>query len=121
MAYGESLQMSERKLTFNITYYPAFVNVRSIIEELHILLAPNKEHRKIFSDVPVVGFRNGKSFKDYLVRGKLLKVDKSKRCKPCGKKTCLVCNSISTTTTLTTEACQETFKVPNLIKKCYIY
>ena len=114
-------QMSEKKLTFNITYYPAFVNVRSIMEELHISLAPNKEHRKVFPDVPFVGFGNGKSFKDYLVRAKLLKVDMSRRCKPCGKKTCLVCNSISTTTTLTTEACQETFKVPNLIKKCYIY
>ena len=28
-----------------------------------------------------------------------------------GKKTCLVCDSISTTTTFTTEACQETFKI----------
>ena len=53
--------MSERKLTFNITYYPAFVNVRSIMEELHISLAPNKEHRKVFTDVPFVGFGNGKS------------------------------------------------------------
>ena len=32
-------------------------------------------------------------------------------CGPCGKKTCLVCNSISTTTTFTTEACQESFKI----------
>ena len=114
-------QMSEKKLTFNITYHPAFVDVRSIMEELHISLAPNKEHRKVFPDVPFVGFGNGKSFKDYLVRTKLLKVDMSRRCKPCGKKTCLVCNSISTTTTLTKEACQETFKILDLIKKCYIY
>ena len=28
-----------------------------------------------------------------------------------GKKTCLVCDSISTTATFTTEACQETFKI----------
>ena len=28
-----------------------------------------------------------------------------------GKKTCLVCDSISTTTTFTAEACQETFKI----------
>ena len=57
----ETQQMSERKLTFNITYYPAFRNVRSIMEELHILLTPNKEHKKVFPDVPVVGFWNGKS------------------------------------------------------------
>ena len=47
-------QISERKLTFNITYYPAFRNVRSIMEELHILLTPNKEHNKVFPDVLVV-------------------------------------------------------------------
>ena len=82
----EKQQMSERKLTFNITYYPAFRNVRSIMEELHILLTPNKEHKKVFPDVPVVGFRNGKSLKDYLVRSKLPKLDESGRCEPCGKK-----------------------------------
>ena len=48
--------MSEQKLTFNITYYPAFQNVRAIMEELHILLIPNKEHKKVFPHVPVIGF-----------------------------------------------------------------
>ena len=56
----EKQQMSERKLTFNITYYSTFRNVRSIMEELHIS-TPNKEHKKVFPDVPVVGFWNGKS------------------------------------------------------------
>ena len=40
---------SESKLTFNITYYPAFQNVRSILEGLQILLAPDKEHKKVSS------------------------------------------------------------------------
>ena len=107
----EKQQLSEKKLTFNITYYPVFRNVMSIMEELHILLIPNKEHKKVFSDVPVVGFQNGKGLKDYLLRAKLPKLDESGRCEPCGKKTCLVCDSISSTTTFTTEACQETFKI----------
>ena len=94
----EKQQMPEKKLTFSITYFPAFQNVRSIMEELHILLTPNKEHKKVFPDVPVAGFRNGKNFKDYLVRAKLSKLEESGRCKPCGKKTCLVCDSISATT-----------------------
>ena len=103
--------MSEQKLAFNITYYPAFQNVRAIMEELHILLTPNKEHKKVFPNVPVIGFRNGKSLKDFLVRATLPKINGSGRCEPCGKKTCLVCDSISTATTFTTEACQETFKI----------
>ena len=61
--------------------------------------------------MPVVGFRNGKSLKDYLVRAKLSKLEESGKCEPCGKKSCLVCDSISTSTTFTTEACQETFKI----------
>ena len=35
--------MSEQKLTFIITYYPAFQNFRNL---LNISLTPNKEHKK---------------------------------------------------------------------------
>ena len=78
--------MPEKKLTFNITHYPAFQNVKRISEELHILLTPNKEQRKVFPDVPVVGFRIGKSFKVYLVRTKLSRLEESGKCETCGKK-----------------------------------
>ena len=67
---------SEPKLTCNITYYPVFQNIRNILQELHLLLAPDKEHKKVFPDVPVAGFRNGKSLKDYLVRAAYLKLMK---------------------------------------------
>ena len=36
---------SDSKLTFNITYYPVFHNVRHILEKLQILLAPDKEQK----------------------------------------------------------------------------
>lgn len=56
--------MSEDKSTFNITYYPAFQNVRIIIEELRILLTPNKEHKKIFPIVSVIeGFGLGRALR----------------------------------------------------------
>ena len=41
----------------------------------------------------------------------LPKANETGRCEPCGKKTGLVCNSIRTTTTFTTEACGEIFKI----------
>ena len=103
--------MTEQKLTFNITYYPVFQNVRAIMEELHILLTPNKDYNKVFLNVLVVGFRNGQSLKNFLVRATLPKLNGSGRCEPCEKKTCLVCDSISTASTFTAEACQETFKI----------
>ena len=40
----------------NITYYPVFQNVRGRMEELHISLTSNKEHKQVFPNVPVVGF-----------------------------------------------------------------
>ena len=48
---------SDSKLTFNITYYPVFQNVRSILQKLQILLAPDKEHKKVFPAVQIVGFQ----------------------------------------------------------------
>ena len=61
----EKSQLSEQKLTSNITYYQI---VWAIMKELHILLTPNKEYKKVFPNVPVIGFRNGKSLKDFLVK-----------------------------------------------------
>ena len=107
----EKTETSEPKLTFNITYYPVFQNIRNTLQELHLFLVPDKKHKKVLPDVPVVGFRNGKSLKDYLVRAALPKANETGRCEPCGKKTCLVCNSIKTTTTFTMEACGEIFKI----------
>ena len=62
-------------MTFNITYYPVFQNVRNILQELHILLTPYQEYKKVFQDIPVVGFRNGKSLSDHWVRAKLPNVE----------------------------------------------
>ena len=56
----EKAETSEPNLTFNITYYPVFQNIKNILQEIHLLLAPDKEHKKVFPNVPVAGFRNGK-------------------------------------------------------------
>ena len=79
------------------------------MEELHILLTSNKEHRKVFPNVPTIWFQIDKSLKDYLVRVTLhIGIG---RCEPFEKKICLVCESTSTATTFATEASQETFKI----------
>ena len=75
----------------------------------HTLLTPSKEHDKLFPKMSVIGFRNDKSLKDYLVRPILTIVNEGGRCEPCGKKACLVCGFILNTATIfKTEACQET-------------
>ena len=52
----------------------------------------------------VIGFRNGKN---YLVRATIPKLNDSGRCEcePHGKKTFLICDSLSAATTFTTEVC----------------
>ena len=75
----EKAATSKPKLTFNTNYYPVFQNNRNILEELHLLLAPDKKHTKVFPNAPVVGFRNGKSLKDYLVRALLPRTNKTVR------------------------------------------
>ena len=51
----------ENKLTFNVTYYPAFQKIETNLEELRVLLASDKEHQKVFFHIPAVGFCNGTS------------------------------------------------------------
>ena len=60
-------------------------NVRNISQELHILLTPDKEHKKVFQDILVVGFRNRKSLKDHLVRVELPNVEITGRSESCEK------------------------------------
>ena len=65
--------MSEKKVIANSTNQ----NVRSIMEELHISLTPNKEHKTVIPNVHVVGLRNEKNLNDYLVRTKLPNLEES--------------------------------------------
>ena len=56
------------------------------MEELKILLAPDKEHQKVLPNVPIAGFCNGKSLKDHLVRSSLPALNDTLGSEPCGKR-----------------------------------
>ena len=49
------------------------------------MLAPDKEHKRVFPEVPIMGFRNGKSLKGYLVRAALPKIDNAGGSEPLGR------------------------------------
>ena len=38
----------QNKITFNLTYYPVFQNVKKILAELHVLLTPDVAHEAVF-------------------------------------------------------------------------
>ena len=95
----------------NITYYPAFQNTKTILEELQIVLEPDKEHQKVFPNVPIVGVRNGKSLKDYLIRASLPILNQTLGSELCGKRNCQVCQFIVNTDTFSPITTDETFEI----------
>ena len=95
------MSRNDSRVTFNITYYSVFKNIRNALEELHILLARDKQHKKIPIDIPRIGFKYGKNLKDHLVRSVLPKIDVAGNSGPCGGKRppCELCKLMKKTST----------------------
>ena len=60
------------RLIHTLTYHPSIRSFQNVLNEAHILLAPNKEHHKVFGNKPpMIGWRKHKSLKDHLVSAKI--------------------------------------------------
>ena len=59
----EKSQGNDSKLTFTVTYYPVFRHPTSQLKELHVILACDEDHKKVFPEVPIIGFKNNKNSK----------------------------------------------------------
>ena len=81
------------------------------MKELQILLAPDKEHQKVFPNVSIVAFCNGKSLKDHLVRASLPILKSTLGSDPCGKRNCQVCQFIVNIDTFSPITTDEGFKI----------
>ena len=57
----EQPKNNNNKVVLNVTYHPSFSNLKHTLRDIHLLLTPDKEHEKVFSTVPIVGFKKGKS------------------------------------------------------------
>ena len=60
-----------------ITYNLGFQNIRNLLQELNLLLAPDKEYKKVFPNEPAVAFRNSKNLKDMFFRKVLPKINET--------------------------------------------
>ena len=94
-------QKNINKITFNITDHPVFGNVKKILEEIHVILAPDDRHKEVFPDVPLTDFKNNKSLRDHLVRSQLPDIEETGMSKPCGGKRspCHLCKNMKNTCT----------------------
>ena len=91
------------------------------MQELQILLELEKKLKNVFHEVPIVGFQNGKSLKDYLVRAALSKMDNAGSSETGGKGTSgifQVCDDIITTNSFTTKACGKVSKIEIVPLNC---
>ena len=59
----------------------------------------------------IVGFRNGKSLKDHLVRASLPILNQTLGSESCGKRNCQICQFIVNTDTFSPITTDETFKI----------
>ena len=99
------------RVSLNITYHPVLRETRNILENVHLLLTPDGKHRDVFQEIPLVGFRNAKSLKDFLVRAKLPKETVTFGCFKCNKCNCQICNLLEESTSFTDKAKSREFKI----------
>ena len=98
--------------------YTLYIYIYIFLSNIHLLLTPNKEHHDVFCNIPVIGFKRGKSLKDILVRAKLPKIDQGNgKCVKCGKKRCGVCSSLKETQTFSNKEGRE-FSIKNGTMNC---
>ena len=106
-------QEKQNKIIFNITYHPVFRDVKKILEKLHVILASNDGHKKVFPDVPMIGYKLNKNLKVHLVRSQLPGLDEVGRSKPCGGKRppCHLCENMKDTCTFKSKHLNEVHKI----------
>ena len=78
----EKRQGNKSKLTLrnDITYYPVFRHPKSQLKELHVILACDENHKKVFPEVPFIRFKNNKNLKSHVVRVALPDINQLGRC-----------------------------------------
>ena len=106
-------QQKQDKRTFNITYHPVFRDVRIILEELHMILASEDGHKKVFPEVPMIGFKMNKNLKVHLVKSQLPDLDEVGRSKLRGEKKppCHLCENMKDTCTFKNKHLNDVHKI----------
>ncbi len=107
------------KVYLVVTYHPALSRkLYDVINNNHNILTVDEEHRRVFSQVPMVSFRRAKTIKDVLVRSKL-KTEEFQQgsCNKCHRSNCLVDNFLDESNTFTNAKGDRIFN----IRKGHLY
>ena len=104
---------TDRKLTFNITYYPVFRHLKSHLKELQVILVCDEAHKKVSLEVPIIGFKNNKNLKAHLGGAALPDINEVGKWKPCGRKRppCQFCCNMKNTSTFKRKRSNEVYEI----------
>ena len=58
---SKTKERNKHKLVFNFTYHPAYSKFEHILSNINLLFTPDAQHRKVFPEVSIVGFKGGLS------------------------------------------------------------
>ena len=83
------------------------------MKELHVILVCDEDHKKVFPEVPIIGFKNNKNLKSHLVRAALPDIDEVGKCEPCGGKRppCQLCSNMKNTSTFKSKHSDEVYQI----------
>ena len=109
----EKSERNDSKLTFNITYYTVFRHLKSQLKELHVILACDEDHKKVFPEVPIIGLKNKKNLKSHLVTAALPDINEVGRCEPSGGKRppCQLCSNMKNTITFKSKHSSKVYQI----------
>ena len=96
---------------FVVTYHPELKNLGKIIKYNLYLLYMNGEVEKTFTPSPMISFCSSRKISSYIVRTKLLPLERTVGSYKCGKKRCEVSDVISETDTFSSTDTGESFKI----------
>ena len=107
-----------------ITFHPLLKDVGNIIHKNLYLLYTDQEAQRVFTPGPMITFRSARKLSSYLVRAKLYPLERTAGSCKCYGKRCEVCENVTETSTFTSTATQNTYKINhqfNCSEKCLVY
>ena len=107
-----------------ITFHPLLNDVGNIIHKNLYLLYKDQEAQRVFTPVPMINFRIARKLSSYLVRATLYPSERFVGSFKCYGKRCVVCDNVTETSTFTSTATQNTYKINhqfNCSEKCFVY
>ena len=107
-----------------INFPPLLKDVGNIIHKNLYLLYMDQEAQRVFTPGPMITFCSARKLNSYLVRAKLYPLERTVGSCKCYGKLCEVCDNVTETSTFTSTATQNTYKINhqfNCSKKCLVY